>query len=179
MKHVRNKYENLLMQEIASESFDQGRLQHLIEEYMQIRLNDCMLAKDFASAAKSADSELYLKVLRERVVDELGLTKDAQAAKDLDWTNVGDGKRLLKTAIEESSLNNLDHLDGVGVHNLVARAAGEDTATPFDSLLEEYFTESRREHKKANKLLSQLEDFFSGKADQNNIIAKKAEGLGQ
>ena len=82
MKHVRNKYENLLMQEIASESFDQIRLQHIVEDYMCIRLNDCMLTKDFAKAAKSNDSELYLKVLRERVVEELGLTKDAQATKD-------------------------------------------------------------------------------------------------
>ena len=36
-----------------------------------------------------------------------------------------------------------------------------DSENVFDNMLADYFVESKQEHKKGNRLLKQLEDFFS------------------
>ena len=51
----------------------------MIDEYTSIRLKTCMLNATFADKVKnSEDGHLYLKVLRERVLDELNLTQEAK-----------------------------------------------------------------------------------------------------
>ena len=57
----------------------QDRIENLVQDYIQMRLNDCLLKKDFAKAVKTGNSHIYLKVLRERVFEELKLTEDSNA----------------------------------------------------------------------------------------------------
>jgi len=53
--------------------------QSIIDEYMTLRFKTCMLNSDFAEQVRSSDNgHIFLKVLRERVVDELGLTREPE-----------------------------------------------------------------------------------------------------
>ena len=47
----------------------------IVDEYTNMRFKSCMLKAEFAEQVRDSENgHLYLKVLRERVVDELGLT---------------------------------------------------------------------------------------------------------
>lgn len=53
--------------------------QRIIDEYMTLRFKTCMMNSDFAEQVRSSDNgHLFLKVLKERVVDELGLTGEPE-----------------------------------------------------------------------------------------------------
>ncbi len=42
---------------------------------MQARYNDCMLKKEFSEAMKTDNKHIYLKVLRQRVFEEMKLSE--------------------------------------------------------------------------------------------------------
>lgn len=82
MEQYKNFYENELlkaMMKIEIET-DQEEIQSkIIEQYMNMRFKTCMLNADFADKVRDSDNgHLYMKVLKERVVDELGLTSEAE-----------------------------------------------------------------------------------------------------
>jgi len=79
MEQYKNYYENKLlaaMMQVGDDASEKAQTD-IIEEYTNIRFKACMLNSNFAKQVRSSDNgHLYLKVLRERVVDELGLTTE-------------------------------------------------------------------------------------------------------
>ena len=51
----------------------------LIDDYINFRFKTCMLNSEFADKVRSPENgHLFMKVLKERVVDELGLTAEPE-----------------------------------------------------------------------------------------------------
>lgn len=119
-----------------------------------MRLNDCLVSKEFADAMKSDNSTLFVKVLRERIFEELKLTEESNAVEELDWTKSVDffnAQGGAEVEYRKEYANNLAHIDGVGLNNLIGRANGESAhENAFDQLLADYFMQSRKQHKKGN-----------------------------
>lgn len=58
----------------------------MIKEYMQARFNDCMLKREFSEAMKTENKHIYLKVLRQRVFEEMKLT-ESMDIQEMNWVN--------------------------------------------------------------------------------------------
>jgi hypothetical protein len=89
---TKNQYENKLLMLMANPEYTDDQAKALISEYTQIRLKSCMLNPEFAVRIKGDDNgHVYLKVLKEQVVEELGLTKPPEAS-NLAFEDVFDPK---------------------------------------------------------------------------------------
>jgi len=67
------------MMQPGSEADAQESQQKVIDEYMSLRLKTCMLNASFANSVKNTENgHIYLKTLRERVLDELKLTAEVE-----------------------------------------------------------------------------------------------------
>ena len=53
---------------------------------MQARFNDCMLKSEFADAMKTVNKHIYLKVLRQRVIEEMKLS-ETMDIEEMNWAN--------------------------------------------------------------------------------------------
>lgn len=82
MAAIKNLYENrllhsLLEPEARTEGY--GDQMSIVEEYMDARLRNCMLNPEFASKVKHHENgQYYMKLLRERVLEELSLENEPQ-----------------------------------------------------------------------------------------------------
>ena len=66
-----------------------------------MRFKTCMLNADFAEKVRDSDNgHLYLKVLKERVVDELGLTEEPDVEKLMSKAVVESGKDYIRTDLD-------------------------------------------------------------------------------
>ena len=75
MDQYKNFYENKLLEIMMQPGDQQDAQQNVIDEYTSLRLKTCMLNASFADKVRNSDDgHIYLKVLRERVLDELNLT---------------------------------------------------------------------------------------------------------
>lgn len=75
MEQYKNFYENKLLCALMQPGDNTAAQQDIIDEYTSLRLKTCMLNASFADKVhNSDDGHLYLKTLRERVLDELKLT---------------------------------------------------------------------------------------------------------
>jgi hypothetical protein len=78
MVSERNLAENIMMRTIVSDGTEDDVLAH-VEKYFQNRLRSLMLNNEFAKKVKGTDDgHIYLKMLREKCIEELGLNKDVQ-----------------------------------------------------------------------------------------------------
>jgi hypothetical protein len=157
MDATKNFYENRLIRELVAEEVQHNKVQYLVDEYMQMRLKGCMINKHFAQAMDSDNAHLYLKALRENVVVELGLNRDAKtsqlSAQELSenyWNHN-------QYADPENRYNMLsvNNEHAVGFDNIQKRGAA-DTAqqnyeaaheTVFEKMMADYFLEKRGEYK--------------------------------
>lgn len=80
MIHTRNLYENKLIMEMMNPDLNAPKIESLVDEYTQMRLKGVMLDKRFAQAMQTDNAHIYMKMLREQVVLELGLNKDTKAS---------------------------------------------------------------------------------------------------
>ena len=79
MEQYKNYYENKLLEAMMKPGNSESAQSEIIDEYTGMRFKTCMLKADFAEKVRESDNgHLYLKVLREQVVDELGLTVEPQ-----------------------------------------------------------------------------------------------------
>lgn len=128
-----------------------------------------MLKPDFATALRSPNANIYLKMLKENVMSELKLNESASIA-EFEWEKLP--AQGLQTALKydlESryNLNHLNNEQAIGYRNLETRAAdianNKDLAheTVFDKLLADYFLQKRGDYKKSNQVLTDLEQLFS------------------
>ena len=84
MEQYRNYYENNLLKAMMQPGNTEESEKTIIEEYTNMRFKTCMLNSQFADKVRNSDNgHLYLKMLKERVVDELGLTEEADVEKML------------------------------------------------------------------------------------------------
>lgn len=74
------------MHEYQKSDLNKEKVESIVSDYMQMRLNDCLLSNEFAHAMKTDNANLFVKVLRERIFEELKLTEEAQVNEELDWT---------------------------------------------------------------------------------------------
>jgi hypothetical protein len=77
MISTKNLYEHKILKEMIEVEMDEGEINRIIEEYTNIRLQGCLLNKKFAAALKQENASIYMKVLREQIVEELGLAAPA------------------------------------------------------------------------------------------------------
>lgn len=166
LKHF---YENKLLQEYTEEDLDQKKVEDLVQEYTNARVKALMLKPKFAKALKSANGHIYMKVLRERVLEELNFTEGVQA-EEFEWSKTedarlgdcSDGKDYDIASLY--NLNDLINEDAIGFNKLEARAANIEKnnevahESVFDKMLAEFFLHKRGDIKKGNKLISQLEE---------------------
>jgi len=71
-------YENKFLVALVSPDHFESQAQSIINEYTDMRLKQCMLQPAFQTKMKSQYGFLYMKMLRERVMDELKITKESE-----------------------------------------------------------------------------------------------------
>ena len=94
---------------MASPNEFEEKAQIAIQEYTQNRLRYCMLQPDFQAKIKSKYGFIYMKMLRERVSDELKLTQNADPS-DLSYENLNWEKNE-RLWLDVESKYNLRHLN--------------------------------------------------------------------
>ncbi len=151
MVPTKNLYENQVLMTMIESDFKEDVLKKInetIEAYFNLRLNGMMLNKAWADAVNKDYGHLYLKVLREKVVEELGLG-ESPLGHNLSYENVMDEFRNTQYYDIENKYN-LDHLNNenaIGFDNLLARARASSAEelhksaheSVFDKLLADYF----------------------------------------
>lgn len=169
MTPTKNMYENKLLQKFLEVEVDDSQINQIIEEYTQLRIKSCLLNSDFAKQIKTENAHIFFKVLREKVIDELGLSKPPQIT-DMAHNTITDKANISLTHDLESpyNLQNLNNQDALGYDNLINRAKAETAQenfelaheTVFEKLLADYFLGKRGEYKESNALLKNLNEIF-------------------
>jgi hypothetical protein len=73
MTSQRNLAENNILRIILSSEPDTEVMAY-VDDYFKNRLHSCMMNQEFAQKVKGSDNgHIYLKMLREKVIEELGL----------------------------------------------------------------------------------------------------------
>ena len=87
---------------------------------MSLRFKTCMLNESFAKKINDpANGHVYLKALRERIVDELGLTREANS-DDLQFKNFyNSGKNMMKYDVESMySMQDINNSESIGYDSI-------------------------------------------------------------
>ena len=170
---MRNIFENKLLQEMINPDSNQEACEEIIGDYMKARLKQCMVNKSFANkVSQSQNGHYYMKVLRERVLEELKLTKRANFG-DLSFKTQWD--LLPRNYLHDlEAAYNMDQITGtqsMGYDNISKTGAAETASekfaasqqTVFDKLLADYFLGRRGEYAESNKVMQQLTEVFEKK----------------
>lgn len=141
---------------------------------MTARIKDCSLKLDFAKALKSEHAHIYVKTLRERIMDELSLD-EGTTTDEFQWHSIHE--TIDTRFYEPDSKYNLNHLNNdqaIGYRNLEERAKNVDSNKKvahecvFDEMLADYFLQKRGDYKKGNKLMQDLEQIFDSNIENPN-----------
>lgn len=94
-----------------------------------------MLNANFSEKVRSSDNgHYYLKVLKERVLDELKLTKDVEIDDMLFKTMYEKGPSLLKYDIESAhNMLDINNTQALGYDRLSERSGAVDDPRSYDS----------------------------------------------
>ena len=76
MLQLKIYYENKFLEALVHPEGHESKIQAIVENYTDYRFKQCMLDKGFSQKLNSKYGFLYLKMIRERVHDELGITKE-------------------------------------------------------------------------------------------------------
>lgn len=132
-------------------------------------------------AAKVRDSEnghLYLKVLRERVLDELKLTQEPELEDFTFKAMYEKSKDMIQYDVEAAyNMQDVSNTQAIGFDNLAKKAGATDDSrsfesaheSVFDKMLADYYLSQRGEYAEANKLMSQLTEVFDKKQEKQEI----------
>jgi len=147
----------------------------VIDEYTNIRFKACMTRGDFAEKVRESDNgHIYYKVLRERVVDELGLTSEPEA-EDMEFkTMLEKNSDYIKYDLDSMySMQDVNNTQAIGYDNLSSRRGANDNEifeksheNVFDKLLADYYLSQRGDYAESNKLFRQLADVFENKKNE-------------
>ena len=163
MDYLKNLYENKLLREYTKEKYDPKIIEGLVQDYMTARIKDCSIKLDFSEALSSDHAHIYMKTLRERIMDELKLD-EGTSIEEFDYMCLYDS--VPAKSHDPESKYNLGHLNNdqaIGYRNLEERAKDVSKnaelahESVFDEMLADYFLQKRGDFKKGNKLMSDLE----------------------
>lgn len=73
---VKDYFNNVILKEYSQAEFDQREVEQLVQKYSEMRINDCLLTPGFRDKLNSDNGHIYIKVLKEQIVDELKLTSE-------------------------------------------------------------------------------------------------------
>ena len=123
MEQYKNYYENKLLATMMKPDSSESSQSEIIDEYISMRFKTCMLKADFAQKVHESDNgHLYLKVLRERVVDELGLTVEPSVEDMLFKTMYEKGKDHISYDIDSMyNMQDVNNTQAMGYDNLKSR----------------------------------------------------------
>ncbi len=83
-------------------------VQNVIEQYTKHRINECLLRPDFAAAMKSPNASFFVKALKAKVVDELGLNEGASKKElTLDFIKKGENNSVQVDVSERYNVNDI------------------------------------------------------------------------
>lgn len=110
-----------------------------------------------------------MKILREQVVDELGIGK-ANKGSDLTFENITNDFNVMQFYEMENPYNaqHFNNQNAIGFDNVEKRAQSDTAAgnyeaahdSVFDKLLAEYYLNKRGQYKQANNLVEELGEIF-------------------
>ena len=170
MEQYKNYYENKLLTAMMQQGADevvQEAQNEIINEYMSLRFKTCMMNGDFSEQVRSSDNgHLFLKVLRERVVDELGLTSEPKLQDMMLETMTGKSAEHIKYDIDSRySTQDFNNTEAIGYDNLMRKDGSFDNshADVLDKLLSDYYLSQRGDYADSNKLMGQLSQIFEKK----------------
>lgn len=105
-----------------NEILDHQKISEPVEQYMRLRLKECMLKQGFQEKIKGKHGHIYLKALREKVMEELKLDQSA----NLHELSMIEHEEQWKFDVESpQNLLNLNNTDAIGYENLLERANGK------------------------------------------------------
>jgi hypothetical protein len=89
-------------------------------------MKSCLLKTEFAKQMKTDNAHIFLKVLREQIIDELGLSKPPQIV-DTAFNTITEKVNISKLYDLEApyNLQNVNNQDALGYDNLTSRAKAE------------------------------------------------------
>jgi hypothetical protein len=112
---------------------------------MTARIKDCSLKLNFSEALNSKHSHVYMKTLRERIMDELKLDEGTDI-QEFEWAAIYEEKNVKQHDPESKyNLNHLNNDQAIGYRNLEERAKDVANNTEiahesvFDEMLADYF----------------------------------------
>jgi hypothetical protein len=138
-----------------TEGSDDGlkKINDIIEEYQEARMKVCMLNADFQAKVKNSENgHIYLKALRERVIDELQILQDTSPQElTFNQLQLNETKHLKYDVESLYNLQNVNNTDAMGFDNLDERGAAEKPADKFnaahqnvfDKMLADYYLSQR------------------------------------
>ena len=167
MTYVKNKFENDILNEYTSPEFDQSKIESLIQKYTELRINECLLVPGFNDKLRSNNGHLYMKLLKESILNELNLDtppalSDFKFAKKIERQKIDQEPRI---SVEgRYNFADLNNLNAIGYNNLEERAKdpsnNRDLAHDniYDKLLAEFFLNKRGQVVASNELIQQLNE---------------------
>lgn len=97
----------------------------MIKKYTEMRINDCMLRAGFREKVNSDNGHIYVKVLKEQIVDELKLTSEPKI-QELRYQNLMDLPDIDKIAVEgKYNMVDVNNTEAIGYNNLEERFANK------------------------------------------------------
>ena len=156
MEQYKNYYENQLLAVMMQPGNTEEAQTAVIEEYTNLRFKTCMADLDFADKVRnSEDGHLYMKVLREQVVDELGLTAEPELNDMLFKTMYEKSANHIKYDLDSMyNMQSVSNTESLGYDSLVQESPSADShSETFDKLLGDYYLSQRSEYAESNKLM--------------------------
>jgi len=163
---MKSYYQNKVMLALTNiDTMETSQFEEPVEMYMKLRMKECMLKQGFQDKIKGQHGHIYLKALREMVLEELNLDKEAH----LHDVSMMEHTQEWKFDVESpQNLLNLNNTDAIGYENLLARSKGttaqenRDAAheTVFDKMQAEYFLNKRGQFSRSNELYKDLMKIF-------------------
>ena len=146
----------------------------IIDEYMSLRYKTCMLNGDFVEQVKTSDNgHLFMKVLRERIVDELGLTSEPKVEDMLFNTMHEKSAEQIKYDMDSAyNMQGVNNTEAMGYDNLDKRDGtfNNSHTQVFDKLLSDYYLSQRGDYAESNKVMEQLTTIFEDKMHKRKHV---------
>ena len=180
METTKNFYEHKILNLLMEPQMDQERIANWVEEYMQLRMREATSRKQFQKHLQSENASTLLKLLREQVVDELGLGK-ANKGSDLMYENITSDFNVMQFYDIEHSYNaqHFNNQNAIGFDHVEQRAQSDTAAgnyeaaheSVFDKLLAEYYLNKRGQYKQANRLVDELGQIFADSESKTMVAS--------
>ena len=106
-----------MLEAYSEPNFSESSVQELVAKYLELRVKECMLSNGLREKALGHNGHIYLQLLKEKVMKELGVDQPS-LEEDLQYSNLisefGTSPRETELVVEgkynTATVNNLDAL---------------------------------------------------------------------